>query len=281
MNNAQPIIDIPSVPQPRIKTDLLQFDKFLGGGFVASQAVLLAGMPGAGKSTMILQLSKVLANKNYKILYVSGEESKNQIKIRSDRLLTNISNIYLSDSIELENIMESIKTINPDFIIIDSIQTLWSKDIDKKQRSNTQIEETFAELREYLKQKSKIMLAIGQANKTEDIGGLLSFQHMVDTTLFIKVDKKTHTRTFLCYKNRFGSIDEEIDLHMQENGFIEFCPELQQEKQQANKPIEDYILLNGKPYNNNKQPKQLSIRNKISLWCMFIITIFILFCFFH
>lgn len=271
MNNAQPITEIPSVPQPRIKTDLLQFDKFLGDGFVASQAILLAGMPGAGKSTMILQLSKVLANKGYKILYVSGEESKNQIKIRSDRLSTNIANIYLSDKIELENIIESINTIDPNFVIIDSIQTLWSKDIDKKQRSDTQIEETFAALREHLKVTGRIMLAIGQANKSGDIGGLLSFQHMVDTTLFIKVDRKTHQRTFLCYKNRFGSIDNEIDLHMQENGFIEFNADIPQQKQ-PHTSTQDYVLLNGKPYVTKKS---LTGMQQFKLW--FIIIDIILF----
>ena len=283
MENAQPITSIPSNPQPRITTGIESFDKFTGGGLTNSQCILLAGLPGGGKSTMLLQLSKIFANNNERVLYCSGEENLNQIKLRSDRLNTNFSNIYLSENTELNHIYESIEKINPKIVIIDSLQMLWDNKVDEEQGSEGQVKSCFLDLVNYIKKTDKILITIGHANKANNVGGLLRLQHMCDSVFFIMVSRSRKdnslTRTLIAMKNRFGGIDEPMNLTMTEQGFKELIQDYQQSKQTTS--TEDYILLNGKPFTTIKQPKQLSIRNKISLWCMLIITIFILLCFIH
>jgi len=213
------ILDIPSKNEPRIKTGIKAFDSFIGGGFIDSQCILLAGQPGAGKSTMLLQLSTILSDKGEKVLYFSGEESLGQIKLRADRLGTLRQDIILSNTIKLEDIYKAIERINPKFVIIDSIQMLYSDKVRGEKGSEKQAKACLLQLIEHIKVTDKILIAIGHANKAGQVAGVMTLQHMVDTVLFVTV--VNHVRTLVTLKNRFGSIDETLPLTMEETGFEE------------------------------------------------------------
>ncbi len=205
----------------RLKTDIEEFDRVLGGGLVQGSLTLIAGDPGIGKSTLTLQVCGLLANKNKKILYVSAEESLNQIKLRAERLSINSENLFIYPQTILEFIKSEIETISPDLIIIDSIQAIYSQDIPNSAGSVTQIRECCNELMQIAKTKNITTLIIGHVTKEGNIAGPKILEHIVDTVIYFEGDKYKSYRLLRSNKNRFGNTSEVGLFEMASKGLIE------------------------------------------------------------
>tara|TARA_X000000368_G_scaffold397793_1_gene367267 strand:+ start:1597 stop:2952 length:1356 start_codon:yes stop_codon:yes gene_type:complete len=204
-SNPQKIGSIEINDQYRIITKDNEFDRVIGGGIVPGSLVLLGGEPGIGKSTLFLQLSLMLS---HKVLYVSGEESEAQIKMRADRINYNNDNCYILTENKIENIFNQVKKINPQVLIIDSIQTLSSQLADASSGSITQLRTCTAELISFAKSTSIPVLIIGHINKEGHIAGPKILEHMVDTVLQFEGDRNHFYRILRAKKNRFGSTNE-------------------------------------------------------------------------
>lgn len=206
-SNSLPILisEINVQSENRIITMDSEFNRVMGGGIVPGSIVLLGGEPGIGKSTLFLQLSLTLKQK---VLYVSGEESENQIKLRADRIRHSKNNCFIYPESKLENIFVQAEKIGPDIIIIDSIQTLTTNSIDSVQGSITQLRSCTAELINFAKKTSIPIFLIGHINKDGNIAGPKILEHMVDTVLQFEGDNKNLYRILRVKKNRFGSTNE-------------------------------------------------------------------------
>tara|TARA_S200000501_G_scaffold73336_1_gene65261 strand:- start:1517 stop:2878 length:1362 start_codon:yes stop_codon:yes gene_type:complete len=206
-SNISPILisEINIQSEKRIITKDSEFNRVMGGGIVPGSIVLLGGEPGIGKSTLFLQLSLTL---DQKVLYVSGEESENQIKLRADRIKHSKNNCLIYPESKLENIFVQAEKIGPDIIIIDSIQTLTTNSIDSVQGSITQLRSCTAELINFAKKTSIPIFLIGHINKDGNIAGPKILEHMVDTVLQFEGDNKHIYRILRVKKNRFGSTNE-------------------------------------------------------------------------
>jgi DNA repair protein RadA/Sms len=191
--------------ETRIITSDKELNRVMGGGLTRGSLTLLGGEPGIGKSTLLLQV--VLSSK-YRSLYVSGEESLKQIKLRSSRIGLSNKNCFVLSETLLNNIFNEIKEINPEFIIIDSIQTLKSENIDSPAGTISQIRETTSELIDYAKKTNTPVILIGHITKDGQIAGPKVLEHMVDTVLNFEGDKDYIYRILRSQKNRFGTIDE-------------------------------------------------------------------------
>ena len=189
----------------RIKTKDNEFDRVLGGGIVAGSIILLGGEPGIGKSTLFLQLSLMI---NKKVLYVSGEESENQIKIRANRLNYSNKDCLIYSQNKLESIFSHAEKIKPDLLIIDSVQTLTIGSIDSMQGSISQLKTCTSELIQFGKKTSIPVMLIGHINKDGHIAGPKVLEHMVDTVLQFEGDRNYLYRILRVKKNRFGSTNE-------------------------------------------------------------------------
>ncbi len=205
---------------PRVSTGIASLDDFLGGGIVEGSAFLFAGVPGSGKSSLLMQLSENFAEQGRKVLYVSGEENFNQIKARANRLSANAPDIYLSDEIKLEELFASIDSENPKVIVIDSIQMLTSNTLKSMAGSVSQTRYCLLELIAKIKKENRILFVIGHATKSGLIAGLLTLQHMVDVLLYLIVNEDG-TRTLLSKKNRFGETGKEWQAYMTPSGLKE------------------------------------------------------------
>lgn len=197
---------ITSSEQIRIATTDAELNRVLGGGIVPGSIVLVAGEPGIGKSTLFLQNGLLLKNKT--VLYISGEESEQQIKMRADRL--NISNdqFYLLTETSTQTIFQEIKKLKPDLVIVDSIQTIQSPYIDSSPGSISQIRESAAELQRFAKETNTPVFLIGHITKDGSIAGPKILEHMVDTVLQFEGDRHYAYRILRTIKNRFGSTSE-------------------------------------------------------------------------
>ena len=204
---------------PRIDTGNGELNRVLGGGIVPGSMVLIGGEPGIGKSTLILQVA--LGMKGKKILYASGEESATQLKLRAERIgdMQSECDIY-SDTI-LENIFEQVKTIEPDLLIIDSIQTISTTAIEQSSGSLTQVRECSAALLKYAKESNTPVIVIGHITKEGSIAGPKILEHIVDTVLQFEGDRNYMYRILRAHKNRFGSTDEIAIYEMQSTGLRE------------------------------------------------------------
>lgn len=197
------IVDIEFSDTKRIPTNLKQFDNILNGGLVEGQVSLIAGEPGIGKSTLVLQIADNLA-KVGKVLYVNSEESNEQIKIRSTRLKIDNPNIFLFPETKLENIVDIILSGNYRFLIVDSIQNIYSDRFLSSPGSITQVRETTARITEIAKYKNITTFIIGHINKEGMIAGPKAIEHIVDTIILIDKDSKGSYRILRTIKNRFG-----------------------------------------------------------------------------
>ena len=204
-SNPQKISSIEINDQYRIISKDNEFDRVIGGGIVPGSLVLLGGEPGIGKSTLFLQLSLMLS---HKVLYVSGEESQTQIKMRADRINYKNDNCYILTENKIENIFNQVKKINPQVLVIDSIQTLSSQLVDASSGSITQLRTCTAELISFAKSTSIPVLIIGHINKEGHIAGPKILEHMVDTVLQFEGDRNHFYRILRAKKNRFGSTNE-------------------------------------------------------------------------
>lgn len=190
----------------RIPMPFSEFNRVLGGGLVPGSLVLLGGEPGIGKSTLVLQ--SVLNLPKLKVLYISGEESETQIKLRAERIGISNENCYIYTETNIEKILATIKSILPDIVVIDSIQTVASSDLTSSPGTVSQIRESARQLQEYAKDSNVPIVLIGHINKDGDIAGPMSLEHIVDAVLQFEGDNNHFYRLLRPKKNRFGSTYE-------------------------------------------------------------------------
>ena len=210
----------------RFKTDIEELNRVLGGGFVQGSLVLLAGDPGIGKSTLILQTTKSICetklnDEKLNVLYICAEESPMQVKLRAKRLGVEPENLYLTNQNCIDEIIYKIDTIKPDFIIVDSIQSVYSSNIASGAGSVSQIRECTNILMRIAKQKNITTIIIGHVTKEGNIAGPKVLEHMVDCVINFEGDKYKHYRILRCIKNRFGAISEVGVFKMEDEGLIE------------------------------------------------------------
>ena len=206
VNKAQAIGDISLQARARIDTYDNELNRVLGGGIVAGSLILLGGEPGIGKSTLLLQV--VLRIQNENILYVTGEESDQQIRMRADRLNLSDSNCQILCETNTQHIFQQIKEVNPTVLVIDSIQTLHTNSIDSSAGSISQIRECAAELLNYAKASGTPVILIGHINKDGNIAGPKILEHMVDVVLQFEGERNHVYRILRAHKNRYGSTAE-------------------------------------------------------------------------
>jgi DNA repair protein RadA/Sms len=204
----------------RSKTGMKELDRVLGGGLVESSVVLLSGEPGIGKSTLLLQICSELS-KSRKVLYVSGEESKGQLKMRADRLSISSDNLLLLTETDLDAVLSECECVSPSVIIIDSIQTLSSMRFSSAPGTITQVRESAMALISYAKSTGSAVFIVGHVNKEGGISGPKILEHMVDAVLYFEGERTNSYRIIRAIKNRFGSTNEIGVFEMGERGLIE------------------------------------------------------------
>ncbi len=202
---------------PRTLTDSSELNRVLGGGVVPGSLVLLGGDPGIGKSTLLLQISSYLA-KEYDVLYVSGEESVRQVKLRADRMSGNTDELYVYSQTDLNLIYEIIKKIKPKFLVIDSIQTVYNPNLDNSPGSITQVRECTQQLMKIAKSLNIAIFIVGHVTKEGAIAGPKMLEHMVDTVLYFEGEEHHSYRILRAVKNRFGSTNELGIFEMKSHG---------------------------------------------------------------
>lgn len=217
-NKPLKIAEIQLDKEDRISTLNNEFDRVLGGGLVKGSMLLLGGEPGIGKSTLLLQIALSIPKK---VLYVSGEESQTQIKMRADRLTRIDSDCHVLTETNTQNIFKIVADLEPEIVVIDSIQTLYTETLDASPGSISQIRETTAELTKFAKETATPVLLIGHINKEGHIAGPKILEHMVDVVLQFEGDRNHAYRILRANKNRFGSTAELGIYEMQNIGLRE------------------------------------------------------------
>lgn len=215
-----PITEIPSETEPRILTGIAEWDRVLGGGLIPGSLVLVAGDPGIGKSTLLLQSLARMAEKR-QVLYVSGEESPQQLKLRATRLKVDSPNLYVFSETSIEAIIEAIEQRPVEILAVDSIQTMYTRQLDVAPGSISQVRECASRLMRLAKERNISTFVIGHVTKEGSIAGPRALEHLVDTVLYLEGDR-THTfRLLRAVKNRYGSTNEIGVFEMKENGLEE------------------------------------------------------------
>ena len=214
------LAEVTSIDVNRTKTEMDEFNRVLGGGVVPGSLVLIGGDPGIGKSTLLLQVSTQLSHQGT-VLYVSGEESAEQIKLRAERLGDIDSEFYLYAETNMQNIRTEIEKIKPDFLIIDSIQTVMSPEISSVQGSVSQVREVTADLMQLAKTNNIATFIVGHMTKEGTLAGPRTLEHMVDTVLYFEGERQHTFRILRAVKNRFGSTNEIGIFEMQSGGLVE------------------------------------------------------------
>ena len=208
VNQVLALDDICGENDERIPTKIEEFDRVLGGGIVKGSLVLLSGDPGIGKSTILLQICQNLGSKGHKILYVSGEESANQIKLRAVRIGVTTKNLFILSQTDLATIVECIKAEKPDIVIIDSIQTMVYEQVNSSAGSITQVRECTNVFMHTAKGLGIPIFIVGHVNKDGAIAGPKVLEHIVDTVLYFEGERNYSYRILRGVKNRFGSTNE-------------------------------------------------------------------------
>jgi DNA repair protein RadA/Sms len=205
----------------RLLTDIREFDRVLGGGLVPGTLVLIGGDPGIGKSTLMLQALYGLANQGHKVLYISGEESNRQIRLRSERLDTISSELMVVSEVEIEPILAMIHSVRPRALVIDSIQTMYNAELASAPGSVSQVRESTVRLMLMAKKTGIPTLLVGHVTKDGAIAGPKLLEHMVDTVLYFEGDRNHIFRILRAVKNRFGSTNEIGVFEMKDQGLDE------------------------------------------------------------
>ena len=217
----------------RFTTGNGELDRVLGGGAVAGSLVLVGGAPGIGKSTLLLQMCQCLCSSN-KVLYVSGEESERQLKLRAQRIGVNSEELYILSETRLSDILEATEEFSPDVLIVDSIQTLYNEQNDSTPGSVSQVKDCTMALMQLSKSEGITVFVVGHINKDGAIAGPKVLEHMVDCVMYFEGDPKTSYRMLRAAKNRFGSTNEIGVFEMADNGLKEV-------------PNPSQVLLDGRP----------------------------------
>ncbi len=213
-----PLNEIQAADIDRTPTGIGEFDRVLGGGIVQGGVVLLAGEPGIGKSTLLLQAMHALERQGLKVLYVSGEESGSQISMRAKRLGMGNAKVLLQAEIQLERILESIVTHSPQVVVIDSIQTMWSDELTAAPGSVSQVKECASQITRVAKASGVTVFLVGHVTKEGSIAGPRVLEHVVDTVVFIEGEAHSTFRIARAIKNRFGAVNEVGVFAMSETG---------------------------------------------------------------
>lgn len=207
--------------QDKVRTGIEELDRVLGGGIVQGSMTLVGGDPGIGKSTLLLQVCRAVSENGHKVLYVSGEESQVQIKMRADRLGKFGENMLLLCETSLDAIVETIRKIKPEIVVIDSIQTMYSENVSSAPGSVSQVREATAVLLQLAKGLLVSMFIVGHVTKEGTVAGPRVLEHMVDTVLYFEGDRHASYRILRGVKNRFGSTNEIGVFEMRESGLTE------------------------------------------------------------
>ncbi|TYS13866.1 DNA repair protein RadA [Rossellomorea vietnamensis] len=220
-SKAEKLVSIQSKQEPRVETDSKELNRVLGGGVVPGSLILIGGDPGIGKSTLLLQVSSQLAEGKHKVLYISGEESIKQTKLRADRLEIKADELYIYAETNLEAIHGTIEELSPEFVIVDSIQTIFHPEVTSAPGSVSQVRECTAELMRIAKTKGIAIFIVGHVTKEGSIAGPRLLEHMVDTVLYFEGERHHAYRILRAVKNRFGSTNEMGIFEMKELGLEE------------------------------------------------------------
>ncbi|NLN55944.1 MAG: DNA repair protein RadA [Clostridiales bacterium] len=212
--------DIPKSEKIRYQTGMNEFDRVLGGGLVKGSVVLLAGEPGIGKSTLLLQICANLGE-NHKILYISGEESPSQIKLRASRLGVDTQNLFILCETDISKIIPELNSLLPDIVLVDSVQTIYDEDLSPSPGSVAQVKAAARIFIEIAKTNGISVIMVGHVNKDGGIAGPKVLEHMVDAVLYFEGDKLYAYRIIRSVKNRFGSTNEIGVFQMSEYGLEE------------------------------------------------------------
>lgn len=229
----QRLCDVTSDHEIRFSTGMGELDRVLGGGAVAGSLVLVGGAPGIGKSTLLLQICNNLCA-NRKVLYISGEESERQLKLRAERLKVDPDTLYILSETRLSDILEAIESLQPDVLIIDSIQTMYNEENDSSPGSVSQVKDCTMALMELSKSQGITVFVVGHINKDGAIAGPKVLEHMVDCVLYFEGDPNSSYRLLRGAKNRFGSTNEIGVFEMADTGLVEV-------------PNPSLMLLEGRP----------------------------------
>lgn len=230
---AQRIRDVRSDSEIRFTTGMGELDRVLGGGAVAGSLVLVGGAPGIGKSTLLLQICNSLCN-GRRVLYVSGEESERQIKLRAERLGVFPDNLYILSETRLTDVIAAVEEQKPDILIVDSIQTLYNEDNESSPGSISQVKDCTMSMMQLSKSNGITVFVVGHINKDGNIAGPKVLEHMVDCVLYFEGDPNTSYRLLRAAKNRFGSTNEIGVFEMMDQGLAEV-------------PNPSQMLLEGRP----------------------------------
>lgn len=217
----QSIVEVKSEQEPRIPTNYQEFNRVLGGGIVPGSLVLVGGDPGIGKSTLLLQTSAQLAQKGERVLYISGEESVKQTKLRADRLEIAAKDLFVLAETDLELIEQAMADIMPSVMIIDSIQTVYRSEVTSAPGSVSQVRECTSHLMRMAKTKGIAIFIVGHVTKEGAIAGPRLLEHMVDAVLYFEGERHHTFRILRAVKNRFGSTNEIGVFEMKEEGLEE------------------------------------------------------------
>ncbi|HHV97277.1 MAG TPA: DNA repair protein RadA [Clostridiaceae bacterium] len=221
---ATKLLNVEGSNSDRIITNISEFNRVMGGGIVKDSVTIITSQPGGGKSTLVLEIANDVASQGFKVLYASGEESESQIKNRADRILNSISeNLWIISDTNMDNVLESVKEIDPDLIIIDSIQTFTLEAFpESRAGSPTQTMECASTLVRIAKneERPRAVIIIGQMTKEDELAGLRALEHLVDAVLYIESESSDELRSLLATKNRFGSTGEMGFFTMTERGMI-------------------------------------------------------------
>ena len=229
----QRISEVTSGGELRFSTGMGELDRVVGGGAVAGSLVLVGGAPGIGKSTLLLQICTSLCV-GRKVLYISGEESERQLKLRADRLGVVPDSLYILSETRLSDIMEAVSQLEPDILIVDSIQTLYNEENESAPGSISQVKDCTMTLMQLSKSQGITVFVVGHINKDGNIAGPKVLEHMVDCVLYFEGDPNSTYRLLRAAKNRFGSTNEIGVFEMQDAGLVEV-------------PNPSQMLLEGRP----------------------------------
>ncbi len=216
-----PLASITGTSEDRFLTGITEFDRVMGGGIVAGSLILVGGDPGIGKSTLLLQVLDRLGKKNPKVLYVSGEESAHQIKLRAERLGVKSESLHILAETALEDILRAAQSMKPSAMVVDSIQTVYTSQLSSAPGSVGQLREAAVQLMVYAKQADVPTFLIGHVTKEGAIAGPRTLEHIVDTVLYFEGDKGHPYRILRSVKNRFGPTNEIGVFEMKGEGLLE------------------------------------------------------------
>lgn len=214
------LIELKVENEDRINTGIVELNRVLGGGIVKGSLVLFGGDPGIGKSTLLIQTSGKISEEN-KVLYITGEESTAQLKMRADRLKINSENLYIMSETDLDIIIANIENTKPDIVIIDSIQTIFSPNIESAPGSVSQVREATSIFMKIAKTRNIAIMIVGHVTKDGSIAGPRVLEHMVDTVLYFEGERHNTYRVLRGVKNRFGSTNEIGIFEMKQEGLVE------------------------------------------------------------